>query len=860
MRVRRSTIWLMASASFTLACGGGGDGGGGPSGPAAVATVRITASQTTIDVGATLVTVTTVSDAQGRALSGRAVTYQSNATNIATVDGNGTVTGVAPGSVTITATSEGKSGTLALTVALPALGFIAIDQRTPSVRQGETTTLTVKTFDNAGREVTGRTVAWSSANTAIATVTSAGAVTGVTSGSVYIRAESEGKRDSVSLRVRSLIVPTIASTAPATWTPGATATIDGTNFSTTASANEVYISTARANVTAATATRLTITIPAASVLPCLATGPTQIVVVVNGDSALGTAGLQMATPRTLAVGQSLLLTNAADFMCNEFSVTGGTYLITAFNYAETATARSDLSLVGASLPGAAAQIVTARAPWPTAGAQGFPITLPPELERRMQRQHVHLEHLEAERRFMASRRNPMTARRQRARLTPNARLSVAAAPVPNVGDMLTLRMRRTLDDFQTYDNIRGRVVYVGAKMVIVEDSLAPLARTMDAEYDKIGREFDTQMYGFLSSFGDPLAVDALTDANGRLFAVFSRRVNGYRNGGILGFVTICDFFENTGNPNEICPSSNVGEYFYAIVPDPNTSGGFTLDLWRRFVRGTLIHEAKHIAAYAERLSRAVDVLTLEESWLEEATAQQAAEIWARSLYNVAWKDDAGWADGPRCDYASVSGTCTDPVEGVLGHFVWLYQYFDQQEQKSILSSASTDGTIYGSSWSFVRYVTDAYAPDESAFLRSLVQVLNDRGVANIAGKAGRPFSELLGNWSMASLADNYPNVTISDPKLQLASWNSRDLFSSMNRFLRFSDGRVAFPKPFPLTIRAVTYGNWLAGLQDVIGLPGGSFAAWELTGTQTRPQAIGLRGLGGGTPPANVGLAILRVQ
>lgn len=860
MRFRRSTLWF-AFAFMTLACGGGGDGGGGPSGPPPVANVRITAAQSSLDVGGSLATVTTLTDAQGRVVTGRAVTYQSSAANIATVDNNGTVTGVAPGSVTITAASEGKLGTLSLTVTPPALGFIAIDQRTPAVRQGETTTLTVKTFDNAGREVTGRTVAWSSANTAIATVTSAGVVTGVTSGSVYIRAESEGKRDSVSLRVRSLVTPTIASTAPATWTPGSTATIDGTNFSTTAAANEVYIGAARASVTAASATRLTITVPAATLLPCTPTGPTQIVVVVNGDSALGTAGLQMATPRTLALGQSLLLTNAADFMCNEFAVTGGTYLITAFNYAESANTRSNFSLIGASPAGVAAQIATARAPQPMAGVQGFPMTLPPELERRMRRQQVHLGMLEAERRFMASRRNPLSARRPRVRRgVPNARLAMAAAPVPNVGDMLTLRMRRTLDDFQTYDNVRGRVVYVGPKMVIVEDSLAPLARTMDAEYDKIGREFDTQMYGFLNSFGDPLAVDSLTDANGRLFAVFSRRVNLYRDGGILGFVTICDFFDNTGNPSEICPSSNVGEYFYAIVPDPNTTGGLSLELWRRFMRGTLIHEAKHIAAYAERLLRAVDVLVLEESWLEEATAQQAAELWARSLYNVAWKGDAGWANGPRCDYAQVSGTCADPVEGVLGHFVWLYQFYDQQERKSILSSAGADGSIYGSAWSFMRWVTDAYAPDESVFLRSLVQVLNDHGIANVVSKSGRPFSELLGNWSLASLADNYPGATINDPKLQLASWNSRDLFSAMNQFLRFSDGRVAFPKPFPLTIRAVTYGNWSPSSQDVIALPGGSFAAWELSGSQTRPQVIGLRGVGGGQPPASVGLAIVRVR
>lgn len=860
MRLRR--LISLGLAAVAGACGGGGDdGGGGPSGPAAVASVQISASATTLEVGSTLPTSVTLTDASGKVVSGRSVTYQSSATNIATVDVVGTVTGVAPGAVTITATSEGKSGTLALTVTPVAVNSVTIDQRNPSVKQGESATLTAKTFDFLGRELTGRAITWSSAAASLATVTSGGIVTGVTPGSVFIRAESEGKRDSVSLRVRSLVVPAITGTSPATWTPGITATIDGTNFATTPAGNTVFLNSAPVVVTAATATRLTITVPSSLQLPCSATGPVPLVVVVNSDSALGTAGLQVATPRTLGIGQSLLYTSQADLMCNEFSTSGGTYLITAFNYDNSPSVRTNFSVIGAATGVTAADVVSARVPAPFGLVQGFPTVLPPEVQRQMRRQQAHLNLLEADRALLASRRNPITRRRQRPLFDTQsgARLSrVNAQPVPNVGDMLSLRMRTNFSDFRTYETVRARVVYVGPKIIMVEDSLAPLARTMDAEFQKMGLEFDSQMYGFLSSFGDPLAVDSLTDNNGHLIAVFSKRVNGYLNGQILGFVTICDFFDNTGIPAEICPSSNQGEYFYAIVPDPNATNGLNLALWQRFMRGTLIHEAKHITAYAERLLR--DTEELEESWLEEATAQQAAELWARSLYRVVWKDDAGWNDGPRCDYASVSGTCPDPVEGILGHFVWLYSYYENVERRSILSPASTDGSIYGSSWSFARWVTDSYSQDEALFLRALVQVKNDHGIANLVNKTGRPWSELLGNWSLASLADNYPSAVINDPTLQLESWNSRDLFAAMSQFLRFADGRVAFPKPFPLTIRTVSFGTWGAAQTDVIALPAGSFAAWELSGTQSKPQVIALRAIGGGLPPANIGLAIVRVN
>lgn len=858
MRLRR--LISVSLAAVAGACGGGGDGGG-TSGPAPVASVQLTASATTVEVGSTLTTIVTLTDANGKVLTGRPVTYQSSPAAIATVDAVGTVTGVAPGAVTITATSEGKTGSLALTVTPVAVSSVTIDQRSPSVKQGESTTLTAKTFDFLGRELTGRAITWTSASATIATVSSGGVVTGVSPGSVFIRAESEGKRDSVSLRVRSLFVPAITGTSPAMWTPGSSVTIDGTNFAATAAGNTVYLNSAPAVVTAATATRLTITVPASAQLPCSATGPVPLVVVVNGDSALGTAGLQVATPRSLAVGQSVLYTSQADLMCNEFSVTGGTYLITAFNYDNSPSVRTNFSVIGAATGTTAANVVSARQPAPFAPVQGFPTLLPPEVQRQMRMQQAHLATLEADRQLMASRRNPVTMRRQRPRFDARtgARLSLAsAAPLPNVGDMLSLRMRTNFSDPRTYDTVRFRVVYVGQKIIMLEDSLAPLARTMDTEYEKMGQEFDSQMYGFLSSFGDPLAVDSLTDNNGHLFAVFSNRVNGYLNGQILGFVTICDFFNNTGNPADICPSSNQGEYFYAIVPDPNATNGLNLALWQRFMRGTLIHEAKHITAYAERLLR--DTEALEESWLEEATAQQASELWARSLYRVVWKDDAMWSDGPRCDYASQSGTCPDPVEGILGHFVWLYSYYENVERRSILSTASTDGSIYGSSWSFARWVTDAYAQDEAAFLRSLVQVKNDRGIANIVSKSGHQWSELLGRWSLASLADNYAGATINDPTLQLESWNSRDLFASMSQFLRYSDGRVAFPKPFPLTIRVVSFGTWASGSTDVIALSGGAFAAWELSGAQTKPQVIALRAIGGGLPPANLGLAIIRVK
>jgi len=172
-----------------------------------------------------------------------------------------------------------------------------------------------------------------SALLANATVTQTGLVTGVTSGTTYIRASSEGKTDSVPMLVRSLNAPTITAVSPVTWTPGAAATITGTNFAGDIASNIVQVNGVTATVTAASTTSISFIVPSATVLPCSPAGPIPITVSVAGDVTTGTANLAMATQRQLAVGESMLLSGAAEVGCNEFSATGGTYIVSAFNYA-----------------------------------------------------------------------------------------------------------------------------------------------------------------------------------------------------------------------------------------------------------------------------------------------------------------------------------------------------------------------------------------------------------------------------------------------------------------------------------------------------------------------------------------------
>src|SRR5205823_5650810 len=103
-----------------------------------VASVTVTPASATVTTGSTVQLTATPKDANGNSLAGRTVTWQSSNTAAATVNGSGLVTGVAAGSATITATSEGQSGTAAITVTPPGTSqfghvFIVTEENTDAV-------------------------------------------------------------------------------------------------------------------------------------------------------------------------------------------------------------------------------------------------------------------------------------------------------------------------------------------------------------------------------------------------------------------------------------------------------------------------------------------------------------------------------------------------------------------------------------------------------------------------------------------------------------------------------------------------------------------------------------------------------
>jgi hypothetical protein len=154
-----------------------------------------------IAVGGTRQLSAVTKDSAGNTLTGRVVTWASSNAAVATVSAAGLVRGVTAGSVTITATSEGKSGTAAITVLVVPVASVTVTPASASIAVGATKQLSAVPKDSAGNTLTGRVVTWASSNSAVATVNATGLVTGVTAGSATITATSEGKSGTAAISV-----------------------------------------------------------------------------------------------------------------------------------------------------------------------------------------------------------------------------------------------------------------------------------------------------------------------------------------------------------------------------------------------------------------------------------------------------------------------------------------------------------------------------------------------------------------------------------------------------------------------------------------------------------------------------------
>ena len=219
---RRALLTAAAAILLITSCGKKEETAG-------VSSVAVTPSRIEIIEGESAVLSASVSP---EAASDRAVAWSSSDRSVATVDKAGTVHGLRPGTATVTATAEGKSGTCAVTVKAKAVNVteVTLDKTELTLTEGETETLTATVRpDNADN----RKVTWSSDKTEVATVDGDGRVTAVKSGEavVTVTTEDGGKTASCKVTVKANTVSVTEVTldrTELTLTEGETETLTAT--------------------------------------------------------------------------------------------------------------------------------------------------------------------------------------------------------------------------------------------------------------------------------------------------------------------------------------------------------------------------------------------------------------------------------------------------------------------------------------------------------------------------------------------------------------------------------------------------------------------------------------------------------
>jgi uncharacterized protein YjdB len=171
-----------------------------------VTSVNVDPGSATLIVGQTTQLTATPMDSDGNRLSGRTISWSSSSSQIASVTSSGLVTAAAPGSATITATSEGKRGSSTITVQDTTTqppdsdpsGLVLTPAET-TLPVGKKVKLAAKASDDKDKKLK---LKWSTSNSLVARVDDGGTVTAMSPGLATITArDSDGRSGTAKVLV-----------------------------------------------------------------------------------------------------------------------------------------------------------------------------------------------------------------------------------------------------------------------------------------------------------------------------------------------------------------------------------------------------------------------------------------------------------------------------------------------------------------------------------------------------------------------------------------------------------------------------------------------------------------------------------
>lgn len=424
-----------------------------------------------------------------------------------------------------------------------------------------------------------------------------------------------------------------------------------------------------------------------------------------------------------------------------------------------------------------------------------------------------------------------------------ASLSASAAPVVP-GSLRHFSVLSSLTSPPAFDSVTARLRYVGQNALLYVDTLAQLAFP-DGEIAAFGALFDEALYDAIrGSFGDPSDIDA----NGRILVVLTPVVNALvsatecrASGYVRGFFYSHDLASGA-------PTSNGGEMFYALVPDPTGlwSCEHTKDEVLAVIPPTFAHEFQHMISYAQHvISR--DGAS-ETPWLNEGLSHLAEELGSLH-FERKYPPPAGRSD-PSQLFPDSSSPFITPNLRYAHRFLFLSTAY------SIVSCAPGSFCSLperAAAWLFLRWLGDQKGED---VFRRLVQTPL-AGVPNVESAAGEPLNALLGDFVTALWGDSIVGVRRDAvaPRHRFHSRNFRVLYRALYEAYGPTGG---VGRPFPIEPSALPHDATVTGTMRP-----GTFAMYRLTLPRGLPAALLRFSQVDGQPFAGATgaqLAILRVS
>jgi uncharacterized protein YjdB len=352
---QNETIAIVSQAGVVVAVGPGtvaiAASSGGKSASATITVtrrpvtlVRVLPGSATISVTGSLALSAEALDATGAPIPGLTVAWTSSDETIAIVSANGVVAGIAAGSVTITATIEGRSGTAAITVALQPVASVVVTPSADTLTLGERVTFRASALDAQGLPLANRIVLWASNNPTVATVSSDGEVIGLGVGSARIRATVEGKFSDATVVVQPVPVARVAVTpTTVTLTPGQTAQLTVTLSD---SAGNVL---GGRTITYATSEAQIASVSASGLVTAIAQGSAQIQVSSEGKSAsvaVTVNPIPIASIRITPTVVSLRVAQATRLVAEALDAQGATLANRTFTWSSSAPSVASVNQLG----------------------------------------------------------------------------------------------------------------------------------------------------------------------------------------------------------------------------------------------------------------------------------------------------------------------------------------------------------------------------------------------------------------------------------------------------------------------------------------------------------------------------------